>query len=186
MKKLRWIPMLTATAVSVALLFGGWFLFRDQVKEAPLQSTLASLPQVAASDVQWQPKQLVITLDLEPDADLRDVVQKAYTEALKQAEERNISIVIKDDHTTDKLEDWWSRALFPVAEAMAHQEFSNIPNELDQLAKTVPGLSVKTEMDEHFVYITLKEEQGTKMIVLPLQGERMGVWPNAEEQKIVA
>ena len=99
MKKLSWTALMSTIAVSVTVLFGGWFLYRHQLKEAPLQSTIAALPNIAAVDVEWQPKQLMISLNVEPDADLRSAVQQAYSQALKQADERNISIQVNNTHS---------------------------------------------------------------------------------------
>lgn len=186
MKKIRIIPIFVALTVSTALLFGGWSLFRHQVKEAPLQAAINSLPQVTAADISWQAKQLMITLEVNPDSNLREAVQEAYKKAVEQTKDTSISIQIHNQHSTDSLEAWWSRALFSVAEAMSHHRYGDIPLNLEKQAAELEGMKVITEMDDHFIYLTLKQGAGTKMIVLPLQGEQMGVWPNAEMPEILA
>lgn len=186
MKKIRIMPILITLAVSTLVLFGGWSLFRHQVKEAPLQAAIAAIPEVSAAHLTWQSKQLLITLEVEPDSNLRAAVQEAYKMAKEQEKDAEVSIQIQDAHTTAPLEAWWSKALFSVAEAMSHQKYSDIPAKLEQQKNALSGMNVVTEMDEHFVYVTLKYGTGTKMIVLPLAGERMGVWPNAEVPEILA
>ena len=186
MKKIRIIPIFVALTVSTALLFGGWSLFRHQVKEAPLQAAINSLPQVTAADISWQAKQLMITLEVNPDSNWREAVQEAYKKAVEQTKDTSISIQIHNQHSTDSLEAWWSRALFSVAEAMSHHRYGDIPLNLEKQAAELEGMKVITEMDDHFIYLTLKQGAGTKMIVLPLQGEQMGVWPNAEMPEILA
>lgn len=186
MKKLRIIPILITLAVSTGLLFGGWSLFRHQVKEGPLQAAIASIPAVSAAQATWQAKQLVITLEVKPDSNLRAAVQQAYKTAIEHTKDAEVSIQIQNTKASASLEAWWSKALFSVAEALSHQKYSDIPVKLEQQKAALPGIEVFTEMDEYFVYITLKHGTDTKMILLPLKGERMGVWPNAEVPKILA
>ncbi|MCG7406652.1 quinolinate synthase [Paenibacillus sp. ACRRX] len=186
MKQIRWIPLLSTILISGSLLFGGWYIYRHQLMEAPLQTNIKDISHVQQAEVNWQPKQVVIKLRVSPNSDIREVVQHVYEETAKQAQQRTVDIQVINDKTSHKLEKWWSEALFPVSEAMAHQRYGDIPDKLASLAKD-KGVKVQTEMDNQYVYVTVKDDEGnSKVVLLPLQGQPMGVWPNAKSDDGVA
>ncbi|WP_028546756.1 hypothetical protein [Paenibacillus taiwanensis] len=180
MKQIRWVPLISTILISGILLFGGWYIYRHQLMEAPLETQINNISHVQQAEVNWQPKQVAIKLRVKPDSDIREIVQSVYKETSKQAEQRTIDIQVINDKTSPKLEQWWSEALFPVAEAMAHQRYGDIPNKLAGLAKH-KEVNVQTEMDNQYVYVTVKDHEGnSKVVLLPLKGQPMGVWPNAK------
>ncbi|WP_051217214.1 hypothetical protein [Paenibacillus assamensis] len=187
MQNKRWTALVATMAVSSIVLFGGWSFYRHQMIETPLQSTIQQIDTVQQAKVVWGPKQVTIELSLEPGADVRTVVQDVKRQANREQDKRNISIKINNEHTTPELERWWSQALFPVTEAMAHRSYGDIPIQLNKLAEG-SGVAVKTEMDNEYVYVTLTAEKGkgSKVLLLPLNGESMGVWPNEQSNKTMA
>lgn len=80
--------------------------------------------------------------------------------------------------SSESLEDWWAGALFDVAEAMETRQYSLIPAALTELAGESGTMSVRTEMDDRNVYITLRDGGHYKYVILPRQAAMMGVWPN--------
>lgn len=185
MRKLRIIPIAITLSLMLIVWFGGWFLYQYVVKESPLQARIASLPQVVANEISWEPNRLKLSLELESNADLRLTVQEAFAEVKKQVDDKEIRIEIVNKQTTDKLERWWSRQLFQIAEAMSHQKYSDIPKTLEQQAAK-EGLQVTTEMDQNYVYVTVREKEHCLWRLLPLNGDRMGVWPNEQISEIMA
>lgn len=79
-----------------------------------------------------------------------------------------------NENSTPSIDKWWSQALFDVAQAMVHRNYSDIPKKLQELKTNQPDLEVVTEMDNQYVYIQLKDKQGSKTMLLPLDGTAMG------------
>jgi hypothetical protein len=82
--------------------------------------------------------------------------------------------------SSQALDDWWSKALFPVAQAMENKQYTEIPKALEQASTSMnqDQFKASAEMDEHNVYISLTDGKASKYIILPRQGQSVGVWPN--------
>ncbi|UHA73001.1 quinolinate synthase [Paenibacillus sp. 481] len=183
MAKIRPIPTVTIMALAGAVLFGGWHLYETKMVEQPLAEAIQEHKLAKQVQVDLQQKSVVVKLEAKPEANVRELVQAAYKEADKRAKGRSIRVEMINEQSTPRLEQIWSKAIFGVAEAMVHQKYSDIPKQLTALTQQTT-VNVETEMDERFVYVTLKDGKGIKTVLLPLQGEKMGVWPN-EQAKLV-
>lgn len=186
MKKIRVVPLLLTMVISAGVLFGGYTFVRAQWMEKPLATALSNIEHVEHAEVAWSPSELKVQLTLESPSKLAAIMEQVYKLAGKEAKSRDIQVNIMNQATNEHLEQFWSTALFSVAEAMSHQRYGDIPARLQDLMKQDPTVQVDTAMDERNIYISLTDKAGFKSIVLPLQGSRMGVWPNEEPQSEMA
>lgn len=176
--KLRLMPVLLTSLLSAALLFGGWFLYRQYAVQEPLQKIVNHYEGVNRSQITFNQNQVTLKLELQPGTKLRDLVQYISTEGDKALNGRSLKLDIQQN-SNEKLDAYWEQALFSVAEAMESREYTLIPETLDKLGEHYAGVTHTTEIDETNVYVSLTDGTHVKTVILPRQPERMGVWNNA-------
>lgn len=176
--KLKLIPIIAAVVGSSAILFGGWFVYHSVAMENPLSEVLNGSPGVERSEAQIDGNKIVFDLSLNKQAHLREIVHDIQSESEAVAGGREITIDIDDSNSSPALEEWWSRALFDVAQAMETSQYAQIPASLEQKSAELEGLAVQTEMDDKNVYVRLTEGEHVKFIILPRNAPKMGVWTN--------
>lgn len=177
MLKLRLLPILIAVLGSSAILFGGWFAYRSIAMENPMSRLLTGVPGVEKSEASIGSQKAVFTLKLNEQANLREIIQKINRDGASVIGKRELDVQV-DSNTSPRLEEWWSRALFDVAQAMETKQYAKIPATLEEKAGEIPGLQVVTEMDENNVYVRLTDEEHSKYVILPRNPGKLGVWPH--------
>lgn len=175
--KLKVLPILIALLTSGALLFGGWFMYRSYAMENPLADLVKKNAGVEQVDAAFSTNKAVVSLKLNDGANLRQIYQSIVTEGASLVNGRDVQLQI-DSRSSETIDDWWSKALFGVAQAMDSKQYSTIPGLLSEQAKSVPSLQVSAEMDDVNVYIRLRDGENSKYIILPRVPASMGVWPN--------
>lgn len=175
--KLRLIPLLITVAASSAILFGGWFFYQSTVMENPIKAVILGVQGVKQVSTDINNKQVSIDLKLSKETDLRDLYKTISTEGASLLRNRELNLKL-DSQSSPELEQWWSTALFEVAQAMDTKHYANIPKVLQANAQQMPGLAVATEMDDSNVYVRLTDGEFSKFIILPRTPVQMGVWPN--------
>jgi hypothetical protein len=173
--KLRFIPILITVAASTALLFGGWYFYQSTVVENPIKGVILGVQGVNQVSTNINNSQVTIDLKLNKDADLRNLYSTISKEGASLLSTRTLKLNL-DSQTTPELEQWWSTALFDVAQAMDTRHYADIPQVLKAKNQEIPGLKVMTEMDETNVYVRLTDGMHSKYIILPRTPAQMGVW----------
>ncbi|GIO30916.1 MULTISPECIES: hypothetical protein [Paenibacillus] len=172
--KLRPIPIAITVVISAALLFGGWFIYRQTTMQGPLQKIVQNYKGVNNAQFDISRNQINLKLDLKPDTNLSGLVNQITTQGKSVVGNRELNFDFVD-HSSDKLNRFWDSAMFSVAEAMDNKKYTEIPAKLDQLAKDT-GIKTQTEMDAKNVYIGLSDGEHSKFIVLPRNPGKIGVW----------
>ena len=174
---LRPIPMISTILICSALLFGGWFIYENTAVKSPIEEAVQAIPGIAESDIQLDRNSINLSLQLSEGAQLRTVYEEVSRKSNSVAGNRSVTIDLQDE-SSDELDQWWSEALFDVAQAMETRRYGDIPNRLEVLAAGKDGFAISTEMDNHNVYIHLSEGKYNKYIVLPRTPIELGVWNN--------
>ncbi|UKS30557.1 hypothetical protein LOZ80_17065 [Paenibacillus sp. HWE-109] len=174
--KLRLLPVVISVIISAGVLFGGWFAYTSLAMENPLSDIISKVPGVTSSTMKLDSDRVDIEVSLNKDANLRTVVDRIHKDSASIIGKRTVNIHIKDN-PSDKLDQWWSKALFEVAQAMETKHYADIPTTLQKYASEVPTMKVESEMDQTYVYIRLTDGDATKFIMLP-RTSQIGVWPN--------
>ncbi|AIQ64596.1 hypothetical protein PSTEL_17305 [Paenibacillus stellifer] len=176
--KLRLMPVLLTAVLTAAVLFGGWFLYREFAVQEPLEKIVSSYKGVNASQVSINRSEVNLKLDLQPGTKLRELVQYIETEGKTIIGSRTVKLDVTQ-HSNQTLDDYWNKALFSVAEAMESGKYTLIPETLNDLSKEFTGVQATTEIDDNNVYVSLSDGKESKFIILPRQAEKLGVWNNA-------
>ncbi|WEK55738.1 MAG: hypothetical protein P0Y55_06745 [Candidatus Cohnella colombiensis] len=176
--KLRIIPVTLTVVLSSVLLFGGWFSYRYFGVEKPLDHVAASIPGVQSAQVEMLAGQINVTVQLEKEANIAEVFRQVKHDGANKIGNRSLQLSITGDSNAS-LEKVWSYALFDVAEAMENRKYSQIRDVMETLTNHYPDVTATTDMDDDNVYITLREGEHAKFIILPRQPAMMEVWSNA-------
>ncbi|MEK0314079.1 hypothetical protein [Cohnella sp. 56] len=176
--KMRILPIATTAVLSAAVLFGGWFAYRHYGVEQPLDRTAAKVPGVESAHTDMNADGITLKVKLSKDADLADVYRTVKEEGARSIGSKSLKLVA-ENADNEKLEKIWRSALFDVAQAMDRKEYTGIRDAMAKLSSETPGLEASTEIDDDNVYISLRLDGSAKYVILPRQGDRMEVWPNA-------
>jgi hypothetical protein len=176
--KLRILPLALTAVLTATVLFGGYFAYRHYGVEQPLDRVANGIPGVQSATVDMTAGQVKVNVDLAPNADLGAVYREVKKDGATMIGGRQLELAAnsKNSPTLDKA---WSYALFDVAEAMDTRKYSGIRDKLELLSQKFPGMTVKTEMDADNVYISLRDGDAAKYVVLPREPASIGAWPNA-------
>jgi len=177
--KIRWIPTLITAVLSACLLVGGWYIYRNMSTVRPLEQIMAQIPGVTEAKPEIGRDTVTVELTLDKDADVRAVYDKINREGKSVIGGRELKLQIREGTDQSKLDTVWSSMLFGIAQAMDHRNYSTIPQTLKQAEQQFNGIQAVSEMDEANVYITLKDGDAVKHIVLPRTSGQLGAWPNA-------
>lgn len=179
--KLRLVPVLLTSVVTAALLFGGWFLYREFAVQEPLQKLVAGYEGVNKSQIVINRDQVTLKLDLQPGTKLRELVQYISTEGKSAIDGRSLKLDVTQ-HSNATLDAYWDKAMFSVAEAMESGKYTLIPSTLEGLQQGHPeykNVVASTEIDDNNVYVSLSNGKESKFIILPRKPAKMGAWDNA-------
>jgi hypothetical protein len=175
--KFRIIPIALTVVISGALLFGGWYGYRQVVQQNPLEDIVMEYEGVNRSNLEITRNEVVVKLDVKPGTKLSGLVQQLTTEGKSSIGSRTLKLDVVD-HTNETLNEFWDKALFPVAEAMENRRYTQIVDNLNKMEHNT-SIQVTTEIDELNVYISLTDGKGSKFIILPREPRMLGVWNNA-------
>ena len=175
--KLRLLPIVMTVVISSVIMFGGWFVYDSYALENPLSAIASKEPGVQQVSVNLTTKRVVVQITLRNDVDVRHLYEALREEGGTIIGDRELVLNVTSD-SSEQLEQWWASALFDVAQAMETRRYASIPTSLQARAAEKQGLQVFTQMDEHNVYVYLKQNTHSKYVILPRIPTKMGVWPN--------
>ncbi|OMF33817.1 hypothetical protein BK133_13590 [Paenibacillus sp. FSL H8-0548] len=176
MMKPRMIPVMITAAITAVVLFGGWAIYNQVAVAAPLEQVMNDIPGVVASEKPvMNREQVSIQLELAADADLKDVYQSIASNGKAVFGDRKLVLSFKNDKSK-QIDELWNNSLFEVAEAMETSTYSNIPDAMNEAAKSLKDVTVTTALDETNVYITIKDTEAVKYVVLPRKSTQLEAW----------
>lgn len=170
------MPVLVTAAITASVLFGGWAIYNQVAVAAPLDKVVNEVDGVISSGKPVMTKEnVIIDVVLDPAANVRSVYEAIEKNGSGVFGDRKLELNI-ETKSDKELDDIWSKALFQVAEAMETKTYSTIPAAVKEAAAGDENVNVTTEMDEDNVYITLKNGDAVKYIVLPRTPAMLEVW----------
>ncbi|WP_282935595.1 hypothetical protein [Paenibacillus sp. RC67] len=175
--KLRLLPVILSVAISATVLFGGWFAYQSFAMENPLASIVESTPGVELVNTKINTNDAEIELKLQPGTSMREVYDNIQSKGSAILGKKALKLKVSND-SSQELDQWWSSALFDVAQAMETKHYAQIPTTLQSRVDASSGMKISTEMNDKFVFITMTDGDKSKYVMLPRTPEKMGVWPN--------
>ncbi|WP_028548621.1 hypothetical protein [Paenibacillus sp. UNC451MF] len=175
--KLRLLPVVLSVAISATVLFGGWFAYQSFAMENPLASIVETTPGVELVNTRINTNDAEIELKLQPSTSLREVYDNIESKGSAILGKKELKLKVVND-SSQQLDQWWSSALFDVAQAMETKHYAQIPATLQSRVENSSNMKISTEMNDKFVFITMTDGDKSKFVMLPRTPEKMGVWPN--------
>ncbi|TDF99388.1 hypothetical protein [Paenibacillus piri] len=174
--KLRLLPIVISVSITAVVLFGGWFVYQSVAMENPLTQVVESTPGVQLVNTKITNSATELELKMEPGTSLREVYDRIRHEGSSALGKRELKLTVVNE-SSPEIDQWWSSALFDVAQAMETKKYAQIPETLQARAASA-HLKVSTEMDDKYVYVTMSDGTKSKYKMLPRTPSMMGVWPN--------
>lgn len=166
MSRIRIVPILAITCVTLSLLFGGWELYRNFGLVRPLEDQLmaAGTVQKVESVVSGQEREIKVTMKQVPD------LQAAYEGVEKIVQESLGPYVTIDlaDNRQEELENAY-RDLQPTLYAgIAKGEFPAMIAGMGAQAKQA-GVESKISMNDEYIFVELRKDGKYLYEVVPYQ-----------------
>lgn len=176
MMRPRVMPVIISAAITAAVLFGGWAIYNQVAVAAPLEQVTKEVQGVVSSDNPIMNRdQVTIQVELAPDANIRDIYESIAANGKDIFGERRLELDIKGK-SSKLLDELWYVSMFKVAEAMETKTYSSIPVAMNEAAKSMKDVTVTTQMDDTNVYITIKNTEAVKYVVLPRTPAQLEAW----------
>lgn len=182
MREMKLKPIILAFIVVVLLLAGGSFTYRYVAQEKPLQQQLANL-DYSQITMPLEKQNGVYQLMMNVNQDYK--LQQAMEE-LKQVMQQNdlnddsYNVQLQAAEKSNGLETVWQEQLFAVAEIMASQQYSKLPELMQHIESNYADIQAVADMDDQYAYITLSQNGQRFDKLLPLDGGKMEVWQDAQ------
>lgn len=173
MMKLRLAPILMSVTVTSAVLFGGWFIYNSVAMKDPVIELAEQFDGVERIDVDVRRDSVAIRVALNRDADVREVVDALRRKADEVVRGKTLDIRIEDD-SSEQLDEWWSKVLFEVAEAMETRKYGLIPQILEKHKDA--DMTIRTSIDDSYVYVQLTQGEHVKYVLLERVPPMLGAW----------
>ncbi|WP_169081686.1 hypothetical protein [Paenibacillus sp. PL91] len=176
MIKPRVMPVIITAAISASVLFGGWAIYNQVAVAAPLEQVVNEVQGIVSSSKPvMDNEQVTIQVELAPNANIRDIYENIATNGKNVFGDRKLVLEIKEN-SSKQLDDLWYSSMFEVAEAMETKTYSSIPEAMNKAAKAMKDVTIATEMDDNNVYITIKNTEAVKYVVLPRTPAQLEAW----------
>lgn len=169
--KIRPLPAVLSLVISLAVLFGGWFVYEQFKIKQPIAEIIEKQENITAYRITVSPRKIVISLTVKPSFTLAS----DYTvlrEDVKRVTSRDDVTITLDDHPDDQLYAAWNQLYFTFAEGIANRQYSKIVSQLDN-APISERVRVEVAMDEDYLYVWMQEQRGNHSLfhLLPLNKE---------------
>ncbi|RXT13953.1 hypothetical protein [Ammoniphilus sp. CFH 90114] len=166
---LRAMPVLLSLIFTLVLLFGGWFTYQQFYVQKPIEAFIKEKSQVTMHDMQINKNQVNLYLDFtNPDTFVNDYKEIREFVATT-VPGKSVSIQLSK-HGEDML-NLWEEEYFGLAEAIRKQEYSRIPEIIEEMGKKRQLEKTVARMDEQNVYVFLQSGAQHLYAVLPLKEE---------------
>lgn len=184
MQQLKLKPLFITFIIAIILFVTSGFAYQYITEKKPMNDSLQNLKNsTVTAPPTKENSDIYVEIVPNENSDLDIAVQEVYA-ALNDYNYGNANIHVtlgsgKAQH--QQLDALWKEQLFQIAEAMASQNYSHIPELMKTLESQDTALKASATIDNQYVYITLRKDQEVKYVLLPLQTELMEVWEQNEQ-----
>ncbi|MGD8189254.1 hypothetical protein ACQCN2_04550 [Brevibacillus ginsengisoli] len=163
--QLRKAPILISLLVTMALLFGGWFLYQKVEVEEPIRTEISGMTSATLADLQINKDQILIKLTVtNPDKfpaeymDLQNYIAQDIT---------NKKVEVDLTNQNPALKQIWMDGTFAFTEALDLREYSKIPQLVSDWKVKNHLDNASTAMDQNNIYVFLKRGSEEYYTIVP-------------------
>lgn len=140
---------------TLALLFGGWFLYQKIEIEEPIRTEIGQLQSASLAHLEVGKDKIEIDLKVtKPEA-----FPQEYRDLLEMTSKfsANKQVVISVDNQSQDLKDIWKNGQFVFTEAIDLHQYSRIPQLVEQWKTEHKLDDASALMDDNNIYVYLKK-----------------------------
>jgi hypothetical protein len=166
MPRIRLVPVIVITLVSLVVLFGGWWAYRQYNVVNPLKASLEKVSGVQSVQVQTG-NPGVVEVTMGPVADLQSTYLN-ITRTVRGIVGDPSAVTIRiQDKRNQELTDAYEETLEPIIlEGVRKGNYAHMIEEAKRMASEL-GIRAKITMDVHNVYVQLMKDNGYFYDVMP-------------------
>lgn len=155
---------------TLALLFGGWFLYQKMEIEEPIRAEIGQMQSATLGNLEINKDKIQIDVTVtKPDAFPAEY-RNLLTETKKIAGEKEVVIDIDNQSTT--MHDIWQSGQFVFTEAVELHEYSRIPALMEQWKKGNQLDQASASMDDKNIYVYMKKGTEDFYTIIPRSIEK--------------
>lgn len=154
---------------TLALLFGGWFLYQKIQIEEPIRAEIGKLESATLGNLAISKDKIQIDVKVtNPEA-----FPAEYRQLLAEAEQLagKKEVVIDVDNESAAMNDIWTSGQFVFTEAMELHEYSRIPTLVAEWKKSNQLDEASALMDDENIYVYLKKGTEDFYTIIPRSEE---------------
>jgi hypothetical protein len=159
--------------VTLVILFGGYLGFQHWNIQKPIEQAVRTSQGAKLVSLHLSPKRVRVDLAIKKGFVFSPEYRKLRERMEEAANDRILEIRLIDRRDAE-LVDAWERMAFGVNEGIARQEYTQIPETVESIARS-EGILACTRMDERFVYVELRKGDRFLTQAIPLNNPESGV-----------
>ncbi|MGN7468989.1 hypothetical protein [Brevibacillus sp. SAFN-007a] len=150
---------------TLALLFGGWFLYQKMEIEEPIRAEIGQMQSATLHDFHVSKDSIQIDLKVTHPEEFPAEYRSLVSQAEKIAGNKQVTIAVANQSET--MTDIWERGQFVFTEAMELRQYSRIPSLVEEWKNTNQLDEATALMDDANVYVYLKKGTEDFFAILP-------------------
>lgn len=163
--QLRKVPIFVSMLTTIALLFGGWFLYQKVNVEEPIRTQVGQLASFSLNELKVEKEQIEINLTVKKPDTLPEDYAKLMKTISKIAPGKHVDITFTNQD--DQLKQVWASGLFAFTEALDLHQYSKIPALIEEIKATNRLDFAQSHMDEERIYVYLKRGKSEYFVIVP-------------------
>lgn len=152
LKKTSIVLSLLAT---LALLFGGWFLYQKIQIEEPIRAAIGQLESATLNDLKMDSEKIAIDVTVQDPEKFSFEYPELLEKTAKLAGDRNV--VISAANTSEEMRAIWHHGQFVFTEAVDLHQYSRIPQLMEEWKASHQLDEAFALMDEDNIYVYMKK-----------------------------
>lgn len=163
----RAMPVMLSLIFTLFLLFGGWFAYQQFYVQQPIEAFINQKEHVTLHDMRINNNQINLYLDFSKPDNFVDDYKEIQEFVATKAPGKMVNIHLSKHG--ENMKDLWEEEYFGLAEAIQKQEYSRIPEIIEEMGKKRQLEKTVARMDEQNVYVFLQSGTDHLYAVLPLK-----------------
>ena len=163
--QLRKVPVIASLLVTMALLFGGWFLYQKVEVEEPIRTEISAMKSATLADLLMNKEQLLIKLTVTNPDKFPEEYMKLMNHISQDITNKKVAVELTNQDAA--LKQVWMDGTFALTEALELHQYSKVPKIVGDWKVKNHLDKASTAMDQDNIYVFLKRGSGEYYTIVP-------------------
>jgi hypothetical protein len=167
---MRFRTMVISLLVTLLLLFSGFYVYQSIYIKGAIEDEIVAKPQLTIQNLEIDQQEVRLNLKVGKDFSINSdyyPLQKAI-----QSHIGNRELVMQlTDQPNEALTNLWNELNFTVREGIEQQKYTKVLETVKEMTKKKKDISYQVNLDEHYLYIVLQEDEYFLIRAIPLQNK---------------